>query len=166
MKKLYVHSFKTKLGTVRTAATEKGITIISLPGESRQYFEGQIEKRFADYFIYQGGLLNRKAETQIKKFIDGKLKKFTLKLDIQGSLFQKKVLKKVAMIPYGKTMTYGEIAQSVGNPLACRAVGTANAKNKLPLVIPCHRVVASNGLGGFGGGMSLKKKLLKMEGAL
>ncbi|TET95557.1 MAG: MGMT family protein, partial [Candidatus Zixiibacteriota bacterium] len=72
----------------------------------------------------------------------------------------------VARIPYGRTMTYGEVARAVGSPKACRAVGTANAQNNLPLVIPCHRVVASSGLGGYGGSVEMKKRLLRLEGAL
>ncbi|MCK4301404.1 MAG: MGMT family protein, partial [candidate division Zixibacteria bacterium] len=69
----------------------------------------------------------------------------------------------VARIPYGRTCTYGEIARAVGHPRASRAVGGANANNNLPLVIPCHRVVAANGLGGYGGGLAMKRRLLKIE---
>jgi methylated-DNA-[protein]-cysteine S-methyltransferase len=87
-------------------------------------------------------------------------------LDIRATPFQKKVLRRVARIPFGKTATYGRVAASVGAPNASRAVGQANASNNLPLVIPCHRVVAANGLGGYGGGLTLKKRLLNLEGAL
>lgn len=166
MQKLFIHSFKTKLGTVRTAATSKGLAIISLPKESRHYFEGKIERYFSDHKIAQGGPINRKAEKQIRSFLDDRLKKFSLPLDVQATPFHRQVLKRVARIPYGKTMSYGEIAAALGNPRAARAVGTANARNNLPLVVPCHRVVGTNGLGGYGGGLSVKKKLLKMEGAL
>ncbi|MCK4574155.1 MAG: MGMT family protein, partial [candidate division Zixibacteria bacterium] len=99
-------------------------------------------------------------------FMAGTLKKFNVKLDIQATPFQKKVLARVAEIPYGKTMTYGDVAAAVGNPRASRAVGTANARNNLPLIIPCHRVVALNGIGGYGGSEELKRKLLQMEGAI
>lgn len=166
MKKLFVHSFATKLGTIRTAATSKGLAIISLPNESRHYYEGKIEQYFSDHEIVEGGPINQEAEKQIKSFLDKKLRKFTLPLDIQATPFYRQVLEQVARIPYGKTMSYGEIAAALGNPRAARAVGTANARNNLPLVVPCHRVVGSNGLGGYGGGLSVKKKLLKMEGAL
>jgi O-6-methylguanine DNA methyltransferase len=166
MKKLFLHSFATRIGTIRTAATEKGLALISLPGEPRKYFEGKIEELFSEYEISSGGKVNLQAEKQLAAYLDGRLKKFTLKLDIHASPFQKKVLRRVARIPYGKTMTYGEVARAVGNPKACRAVGMANAQNNLPLVIPCHRVVASSGLGGYGGGLKMKKWLLRLEGAL
>jgi O-6-methylguanine DNA methyltransferase len=166
MKRLFLHSFNTKIGTVRTAATEKGLALVSLPGEPRKYFEGRIERLFSDYEIYTGGSVNAQAEKQLTSYFDGRLKEFSLKLDIQASPFQKKVLKRVAGIPYGSTMTYGEVARAVGNPRASRAVGTANANNNLPIVVPCHRVVASNGLGGYGGGLEMKKRLLRLEGAL
>ena len=166
MKKLFLHSFSTRIGTIRTAATEKGLVLISLPREPRKYFEGKIERLFSGYEICSGGKVNKQAEKQLAAYLDGRLKKFTVKLDIHTSPFQKKVLKRVARIPYGRTMTYGEVARAVGSPKACRAVGTANAQNNLPLVIPCHRVVASSGLGGYGGNVEMKKRLLQLEGAL
>jgi methylated-DNA-[protein]-cysteine S-methyltransferase len=165
IKKLYLHSFRTKIGVVRTASTDKGVAIIALPGEnSEYYFEGKIERHFADYQIDHGGPMNKKAEVQVKGYLENKRASFSLPLDIQGPAFCKKVLKRVARIPRGKTMSYGEIAAAVGNPRAARAVGSANANNTLPLVIPCHRVVAQNGLGGYGGGEHIKRRLLKMEG--
>lgn len=166
MKTLYLNSFKTSVGTVRTAATNKGLALITLPGESREHFDDRIKELFHDHELAQGGEINRKAEKQITAYLDGKLTKFDLPLEMVGTSFQLKALKQVARIPYGKTRTYGEIARSIGNPGAARAVGSANAKNNLPLVIPCHRVVATNGLGGYGGGLPLKEKLLKLEGSM
>jgi len=166
MKKLYLHSFRTSLGQVRTAATERGLAIVALPGESERSFEGRIKKHFAACELCRGGKINEAAKRQIIGYLEGKLRRFSLKLDIHATAFQKRVLRQVAGIPYGRTMTYGEIARAIGNPKAFRAVGSANASNILPLVIPCHRVVASNGLGGYGGGLHLKKRLLRMEGAL
>jgi O-6-methylguanine DNA methyltransferase len=166
MKKLYVHAFKTVLGTVKTAATEKGLAVVTLPGEPKGNFDKTTDRLFPDYERTQGGPVNRKAETQIKAYLAGRLKKFDLKLDLHASGFQRKALQRVARIPYGKTMTYAQIAEAVGNPKAYRAVGGANARNMMPLVIPCHRVVAASSLGGYGGGLSVKVKLLKMEGSL
>ena len=166
MKKLFVHSFKTSVGTVRTAATDKGLAIIALPGESRHSYEGRIKKLFPGHEVTSGGTVNKQAERQISAFLNGRLKKFTVKLDPHGTPFQKQVWRRVARIPYGKTITYGEIARAIGNAGASRAVGAANGDNPLPLIVPCHRVVASTGLGGYGGGLKLKKRLLKMEGAL
>ena len=166
MKKLFVNSFKTKIGTVRTAATDKGLALICLPGESPRHFETRIAKLFAGRQAQDGGEVNRTAQRQIIDYLDGKRTRFDLPLDLHGTPFQKTALRRVARIPYGKVKTYGEIAAAIGKPRAARAVGSANARNNLPLVIPCHRVVARNGLGGYGGGLALKRRLLKMEGSL
>ena len=140
MNVLYLHSFKTRIGTVRTAATEQGVALIALPGESPGSFERQIEQRFAGHDIRNGGTHNARAESEIREFLDGRREKFSLPLVIDGTPFQKKVLRRVARIPFGETMSYGDIACAVGHPRACRAVGSVNAGNNLPLVIPCHRV--------------------------
>ncbi|MFH1374943.1 MAG: methylated-DNA--[protein]-cysteine S-methyltransferase [bacterium] len=166
MKKLFVHSFKTSAGTVRTAATDKGLAVIALPCESRRAYEDRIKKLFPDHEVTSGGTINKQAERQISAFLNGRLKKFTVKLDPNGTVFQKKVWRRVAKIDYGRTMTYGEIARAIDNAGASRAVGAANGANPLPLIVPCHRVVASTGLGGYGGGLKLKKRLLRMEGSL
>ncbi len=163
-KKLFVHNFKTKLGEFRTAATESKLVLISMPGESISYFDDKIVEKLGGLVVEQGGKLNMQTEREIKAYLAGKLKKFTIDFEIDASLFQKKVLKFVSTIPYGKTFSYGEIALKLGNPRASRAVGTANARNNLPLIIPCHRVVSANGLGGYGGGLPLKIKLLRHEG--
>lgn len=89
------------------------------------------------------------------------------KLALDGmTAFQRSVLKAISKIPAGETMTYGEVAKVAGRPGAARAVGNVMACNPIPLILPCHRVVASNGLGGFAGGLDVKRKLLKLEGAL
>ena len=93
--------------------------------------------------------------------------KFELKLDLVAPPFYKKVLKKVATIPYGKTTSYKTIAEQTNNPKAVRAVGSANANNPLPIIIPCHRVLSYSGkLGGYGGGEEMKVFLLELEGTL
>lgn len=165
-KNLYVHSFRTDIGLIRSASTSKGLALVALPIESTAAFERKIEKYFKDYEILNGGETNREFEKQLRAYLGGRLRKFTLKLDIQATPFQKDILKLVARIPFGKTATYGDIARQSGRPRAYRAVGHANAANNLPLVIPCHRVVSADGLGGYGGGLNLKKKLLKIEGVI
>ena len=166
MSTLFVSNFKTALGIVYTAATDRGLALVSLPGQSRKAFDKLIEKNFPGFETKAGGVINKKAERQLRKYLDGKLKRFDLKLDIQGTPFERRALARVSRIPYGKTVTYGKIARALGSPAAARAVGAANAKNRLPLVIPCHRVVAADGLGGYAGGLPMKRRLLKMEGAL
>lgn len=163
MKKLFTYKFNSSLGWFYTASTDRGLALISFGPKSRQTFNSHVKKYYGDYEIAAGGSDNRKAERQIRKYLDGKLKKFSLRLDIVGTAFQKKALKKIAAISYGKTKTYGAIAKSIGHPGAARAVGSVNAKNRLPIVIPCHRVLAVNGLGGYAGGLKLKKQLLNLE---
>lgn len=162
--KLYIHSFKSKWGVFRTAATSKSLVMVSMPHESQVSFDDHIADRFPGFSLETGGTINRLAEKEIRAYLDGKNHKFTVKFDIYASPFQKKVLKYVARIPFGQVKSYGEIAELVGCPRAARAVGTANARNCLPLIIPCHRVVGSNGIGGYGGGLELKRKLLRHEG--
>lgn len=102
---------------------------------------------------------------ELEEYFTGKLQKFSTKLNIGGSKFQKSVYEALINQPYGETITYGELALIAGSPRACRAVGSANAKNKIPILIPCHRVVGANGLGGYSGGEGLKTKkfLLDLE---
>lgn len=107
--------------------------------------------------------LAEKALWQLEEYIQGWRKQFHLPLRLNGSEFEKKVYRAVMKIPYGETRTYGDIAEALGNPQASRAVGNALGKNPLLIVVPCHRVVASDGLGGFGGGLFLKKALLDHE---
>jgi methylated-DNA-[protein]-cysteine S-methyltransferase len=106
----------------------------------------------------------KEATVQLDQYFGGKLKAFTLKLSPQGSPFQLKVLEALEKVPYGETVSYGELARRVGKPNASRAVGGANARNPLPIVIPCHRVIGSTGhLTGFGGGLDIKRALLDLE---
>ncbi len=101
---------------------------------------------------------------QLDDYFQGRLKIFDLGLSLQGTDFQKKVWHALTQIPYGKTISYGELAQRIGNPKACRAVGLANGKNPIPIIIPCHRVIGKNGkLTGFGGGIPVKQHLLELE---
>lgn len=166
MAKLFTHSFETALGLVRTAATQKGLAIVCLPGQSKSAFEATLTRLFPRHERDCGGAINLRAERQIQDYLAGKRRSFAIKLDVRGTAFQRLALEQVAAIPYGQTMSYGQIAEAIGHPKASRAVGSANAGNNLPIVIPCHRVVASNGLGGYGGGLPMKIKLLQMEGAL
>jgi methylated-DNA-[protein]-cysteine S-methyltransferase len=106
----------------------------------------------------------KEVRTQLKQYFQGDLKYFNLKTDFHISLFYKKALKVVEKIPYATTKSYKKVAINIGSPNGHRAVANANAKNPIPIVIPCHRVIKSNGeLGEYGGGNQLKKDLLKFE---
>jgi len=101
---------------------------------------------------------------QLEAYFDGKLKDFDLPLILDGTEFQLLVWNNLRKIPYGETISYGQLAKRIGSPDAARAVGLANGSNPIPIIIPCHRVIGSNGdLTGFGGGLPLKKKLLALE---
>ena len=109
-------------------------------------------------------LIMKEVRVQLKQYFQGNLKYFNLKTDFHISLFYKKALKAVEKIPYASTTSYKEVANTIGLPNGHRAVANANAKNPIPIVIPCHRVVKSNGeFGNYGGGGMLKKNLLQFE---
>jgi methylated-DNA-[protein]-cysteine S-methyltransferase len=101
---------------------------------------------------------------QLRAYFAGELENFALALAPQGTPFQQKVWSELQKIPYGETISYGELARRIGNPNASRAVGLANGSNPISIVIPCHRVIGSNGkLTGYGGGLPIKEKLLALE---
>jgi methylated-DNA-[protein]-cysteine S-methyltransferase len=101
---------------------------------------------------------------QLREYFAGKRAAFDLPLAPEGTAFQRSVWRQLQEIPYGETISYGELARRVGNPKASRAVGSANGANPVPIVIPCHRVIAGDGtLGGFGGGLLTKQTLLTLE---
>lgn len=101
---------------------------------------------------------------QLREYFDGKREEFTLETAPRGTAFQLAVWKALAEIPFGRVVTYGELAKRIGRPTACRAVANAVGSNPLLIAFPCHRVVASNGLGGFSAGISAKRTLLRLEG--
>ena len=104
------------------------------------------------------------ATTQLDEYFRGERQKFHLPLEPVGTQFQKQVWQELIQIPYGTTCSYGEIARRINNPKGCRAVGMANNKNPIPIIIPCHRVIGKNGsLTGFGGGLDVKQQLLDLE---
>jgi methylated-DNA-[protein]-cysteine S-methyltransferase len=114
-----------------------------------------------------GNPLLAEAARQLRAYFSGDLREFCLPLDPRGTDFQVRVWRRLETIPYGELRSYSDIARAIGAPLAVRAVGAANGANPIPIVIPCHRVIGSNGkLVGYGGGLALKKRLLDLEGAL
>jgi methylated-DNA-[protein]-cysteine S-methyltransferase len=101
---------------------------------------------------------------QLRDYFAGQLEAFDLKLAPEGTQFQRNVWRELCEIPYGETISYGQLAQRIGSPKASRAVGLANGSNPIPIVIPCHRVIGSNGkLTGYGGGLAIKERLLALE---
>lgn len=108
----------------------------------------------------------KKAYIELKEYFEGGRKVFDIPIKLNGTNFQKKVWEELLKIPYGETKSYLDIAKSIGNPKACRAVGMANNKNKIIIIVPCHRVIGSNKkLVGYAGGLDVKEKLLNLEKA-
>ena len=106
----------------------------------------------------------REAVAQLEAYFAGRLSRFDLPLSLEGTPFQQECWSILRSIPYGETVSYGEIARRIGRPAASRAVGAANGSNPIPIIVPCHRVIGSNGsLTGFGGGLSIKRQLLELE---
>jgi methylated-DNA-[protein]-cysteine S-methyltransferase len=106
----------------------------------------------------------KEAATQIDQYFAGERTEFDLRTELDGTLFQREVWTELSRIPYGETISYGELARRVGRPRGPRAVGQANGRNPIAIIVPCHRVLASNGIGGYGGGLTVKRSLLALEG--
>jgi methylated-DNA-[protein]-cysteine S-methyltransferase len=107
----------------------------------------------------------REAKKQLTEYFEGRRRKFDLDLAPEGTAFQLAAWRQLRKIPYGRTISYGEQAKRMGSPKASRAVGAANGRNPISIIVPCHRVIGADGrLTGFGGGIGLKRKLLELEG--
>ncbi len=106
----------------------------------------------------------RAAARQIEQYFAGRRQHFEVDLHLEGTPFQQDVWLALTEIPYGEVRSYGDIAGAIGRPHAYRAVGNANSKNPWPIIVPCHRVVASDGIGGYAGGLDVKRFLLHLEG--
>ncbi len=165
MKKIYYASFESPLlKNVFVASTGEGVCAVDFLTSEKEFLRRL--KRRCPIDVIKDDEKNRDVLNQLKQYLEGKLKRFDCKLDYEGTPFQKMVWKALTRIPYGETRSYKEIARAIGQPNAFRAVGNANGKNPIPLIIPCHRVVESNGsLGGFGHGIKVKRKLLELEKA-
>ncbi len=157
---LAVMSLETPIGDLRLAASEDGLVAVVFPNEKKK-------RAFAET---RGPGAARahldRAATALKEYFAGKRSDFSdIDLAPRGTEFQLRVWRALQKIPFGATKSYAEIARAIGNPNAMRAVGLANGKNPLPIVVPCHRVIGADGsLTGFGGGLPTKKWLLAHEG--
>ena len=148
--------FSSPMGLLEVECADTGVTRVRLGarGRPREVGDGAAME-FA-----------RKARGEILAYLGGALKQFTVPVVLEGTPFQRAVWAKLRAIPYGETRTYGEIAADLGKARAARAVGTACGSNPVPILVPCHRIVAGNGtLGGFGGGLRMKHDLLELERA-
>ena len=106
----------------------------------------------------------KETANQLEEYFAGERTAFDIPMDLDGTDFQREVWAELSRIPYGTTITYGELARRVGRPSGPRAVGQANGRNPIAIIVPCHRVLAGNGIGGYGGGLPVKRALLALEG--
>lgn len=155
---LYYKTVASPVGTLRLIASDKGLSAV--------LFAGGRSKQISDNAMQQDDNhpILKKAEMQLAEYFSGKRKAFDLPLDPKGSVFQLKAWRELQKIPYGQTISYGEQARRVGDAKKARAVGMANGRNPLAIVVPCHRVIGKDGtLTGFGGGIKTKQYLLDLE---
>ena len=164
MERVYTSWLAAPIGALRLASTAKGLAFLELPHASGRGLEGWLRRCLPDARCSESEAAHREAGSQLLEYLEGARTRFELPLDLRGTPFQLRVWEALLEIPYGETRSYREIARAVRKPDAVRAVGSANGANPVALVVPCHRVIQSGGrLGGYGGGLELKARLLAME---
>jgi O-6-methylguanine DNA methyltransferase len=159
---IYYTSFKTVFGILGLIRNKKGLQKIYLPNEILS--ENNLHKQYPNQELIIDNSKFMHEIKQLNEYFNGDRTSFELDMDLNVSPFYKKVLMEVSKVPYGKTASYSDIARRVNNSKAVRAVGSANARNPIPIIIPCHRIITKSGmLGGYRGGLPMKEKLLKFE---
>lgn len=164
--------FTSPVGHLFLAASDRGLVALEfdarLPGQQTvrpNPRDLRVESKTLRFEEFESAL--QPYVRQLEEYFAGQRREFTLPLDLRGTDFQVACWRALVAIPYGETRTYADIARAVGRPRGFRAVGMANNRNPIAIVVPCHRVIASDGtLCGYGGGLDIKRKLLEMEGAL
>jgi methylated-DNA-[protein]-cysteine S-methyltransferase len=156
MDELVGTAVSTPVGVLTLVATDTGL---------RRIYWGEVTPD--DVAVDSTHAILKLTETQLNRYFAGELRRFSVPLDLRGSAFQQRVWTAVAGVPYGRTATYADIARALGVPRGARAVGSANGRNPVPIIVPCHRLVGSDRtLRGFGGGLDVKKRLLAHEAHL
>jgi methylated-DNA-[protein]-cysteine S-methyltransferase len=146
----------TPIGRLLLAGDESGLRRVSFPNRAPGAAITERWERTEEPF--------REAIAQLRAYFERRLRRFDLALAPEGTPFERDVWSALLQIPYGETVSYSELARRIGRPAASRAVGAANGKNPIPIIVPCHRVIGANGsLTGFGGGLGLKRRLLDLE---
>ena len=153
--RIYGETYQSPIGALTILSGDKGIKAIKFYEDEKVKAQGRTNE------------MTRWAVKELEEYFQGKRKAFTVPCVPKGTDFQKRVWEALIQIPYGETRTYKEIAAAAGNPKASRAVGMANNRNPIPIIIPCHRVIGTNGsLTGYAGGLKVKEYLLKLESNL
>ncbi len=166
MDRLATTTFESPLGQLRIAATEKGVVRLALPRAAGRGFGGWLERELPGAEALDWLPPLDKVCRELEEYFAGQRRDFEVPVDLRGTDFQRDVWSALREIPFGETSSYGAIARSLQRPSAARPVGSASGANPLPILIPCHRVIASDGkLGGYSGGLDFKRKLLALERA-
>ncbi|MCZ7587580.1 MAG: methylated-DNA--[protein]-cysteine S-methyltransferase [Gaiella sp.] len=157
---------ESELGPLLAAVTDHGLARISFDPEPERELE--LLARLAGPRVLRSPRALDETRRELDAYFAGRRTAFDLELDLRGlPAFTLRVLGELAKVPYGQTATYGELAERAGNPRASRAVGTVMNRNRIPIVLPCHRIVGTSGeLVGYGGGLPRKERLLRLEGAI
>jgi O-6-methylguanine DNA methyltransferase len=164
METVHIAQLDAPIGRMRIASTEQGLAFVELPKAAGCGLRGWLHHHAPEARCVDSREHNADAAEQILEYLAGERTEFELPLDLRGTEFQRAVWNALQSIPFGERRSYRDVARAVGRPRAVRAVGTANGSNPVSLVVPCHRVVNSDGkLGGYGGGLALKARLLDME---
>jgi O-6-methylguanine DNA methyltransferase len=165
MEKIYYTALETPLGRMWAAASESGLVQFNM-SDDREVFMRELKSRIKAEYIEDHSRF-KQLKTELERYFKGERLIFKGPFDMRGTPFQVEVWKAIHSIPNGKLTSYGGIAKQIGRPKAVRAVGNAVGNNPMGLVVPCHRVVSSDGgIGGFTGGLEWKRKLLAQEGIL
>lgn len=160
------HGFESRFGTTRVAATDRGLARVSWKDEGDGAFVEDLEDGFPGAPVVPDPEGLGEVERQLSEYFTGDRDAFDLPVDLeQVSDFDRRVLRAAAGLDFGEVAAYGELARRIGRPRAARAVGGALGRNPVPVVVPCHRIVRSDGgLGGYGSGIEYKERLLRIEG--
>jgi methylated-DNA-[protein]-cysteine S-methyltransferase len=162
---IFAGSHPSPLGRIWFASDDVGVVCLQMPSPAAEaLLLEQISRRYGYANIEDRGEINARFLTELEGYFSGSLRDFSTPANPSGTPFQQRVWRLVSRIPYGKTRSYGDVASELGIPKGPRAVGQANARNPVPLLIPCHRVIASGGgLGGYSAGIEKKRFLLEWE---
>lgn len=151
-------TIQSPVGELKLVASGKGLVAVLWQNDNPNRVRlGELVKQDSHPLLIE-------AERQLREYFEGKRKSFSLALDLRGTSFQRNVWEALLAIPFGQTRSYRDLAKRLGNPQATRAVGAANGRNPISIIVPCHRVIGSNGkLTGFAGGLEVKARLLELE---
>ncbi len=161
---VYCETWDSPFGKMTVCCSEKGVRALDFGKLERSKARANGSRKLGRQPSTRSATLDGQAIAELQEYASGRRKRFTVPLDLQGTSFQLKVWKALLRIPYGETRSYQQIAREVGNARASRAVGMANHFNPVAIMVPCHRVIASDGsLGGYAGGLETKARILRLE---